>query len=62
MDFIPDLPKTNGFNNILVIVDKLTKYGIFIPATTKVNKSEMARLFFWHLYVPYGLPKQIIGD
>lgn len=26
--FIPELPESNGFGNILVVMDKLTKYGI----------------------------------
>ena len=34
MDFIPELPVSDGFDNILVIVDKLTKYAILIPTTT----------------------------
>src|ERR1700683_3147036 len=29
MDFIPELPEPKGHNNVLVIVDKLTKYTIF---------------------------------
>lgn len=62
MDFIPELPESNGYNNILVIVDKLTKYAVFVPTSTSVNESETAKLFFRHIYVPYGLPKQIISD
>ena len=28
MDFIPELPECKGYDNVLVIVDKLTKYTI----------------------------------
>jgi len=38
MDFIPELPLSNGFDNILVIMDKLTKYAIFIPTTTTITE------------------------
>ena len=62
MDFIPELPESNGFNNILVIVDKLTKYGIFIPCSTKITEDETARLFFKHFIAHYGLPQQVITD
>ena len=62
MDFIPELPKSNGFDNILVIVDKLTKYGIFIPCSTRITEEETARLFFKHVVAQYGLPQQVITD
>ena len=62
MDFIPELPLSNGFDNILVIVDKLTKYAIFIPTTVKINEVETARLFFKHVITKFGIPRQIISD
>ena len=62
MDFIPELPTSNGFNNILVIVDKLTKYAIIIPTTTMVNKVETTRLFFKHVVSKFGIPRQVISD
>ncbi len=62
MDFIPDLPESNGFNNILVVVDELTKYGIFIPTTTKIDEQETAGLVFKNIICDYGLPRQIISD
>ena len=62
MDFIPDLPNSNGFDNILVIVDKLTKYGIFIFCSTKITEEDTAKLFFKHIITQYGLPQQIITD
>ena len=49
MDFIPELPESDGYNNILVIVDKLTKYAIFIPTTTTITEKGTAELFFQHM-------------
>ena len=63
MDFIPELPETqSGFNNILVVVDKLTKYAIFIPTVTKLKEVECAKLVFDHIFSRFGLPRQIISD
>ena len=44
MDFITELPDSAGFNSILVIVDKLTKFAIFIPTHNKVNEEGTATL------------------
>ena len=52
MDFIPELPECKGFDNVLVIVDKLTKYAIFIPTTTTITEKATAELFFPTCYFP----------
>lgn len=62
MDFIPELPNSKGFNNILVIIDKLTKYTIIIPMTTQVTEEETARLFFKHVVSKFGILHQVISD
>ncbi len=62
MDFIPELPDASGHDNILVIVDKLTKYAFFIPCNTKITDEETARLFYHHVISKFGIPSQIITD
>ena len=62
MDFIPELPSSSGFDNILVIVDKLTKYTIFIPTTVSVTEVETAEFFFYHIISKFGIPQQVITD
>ena len=62
MDFIPELPESEGFDNILVIIDKLTKYGLFIPCKNTINEIETAELVFKHVICDYGIPRQIITD
>ena len=37
MDFIEELPNSNGYNSILVIVDRASKQSIFIPTDTKIT-------------------------
>ena len=62
MDFIPELPECEGYNNVLVIVDKLMKYTIFIPTTTTLTEKGTAALFFQHVISQYGIPRQVITD
>lgn len=60
MDFIPELPRTESGN--LVIVDKLTKFAIFIPTQTTLNDRECAKLIVDNVFTRFGLPRQIITD
>jgi len=62
MDFIPELPLSDGFDNILVIVDKLTKYAIFIPTTTTITEVGTAELFFHNIISKFSIPQQVIMD
>jgi hypothetical protein len=62
MDFILELPMSNGYDNVLVIIDKLTKYALFIPTTTMITKKGTAKLFFHHIMTQYGIPQQVISD
>lgn len=62
MDFITELPESHGYDSILVIVDKLTKYGIFVPTHTTVTEEETAKLIFKHVISKFGIPQQFISD
>ena len=62
MDFILELPLPSRFDNILVIVDKFTKYAIFIPTAISVTEVETAELFFHHIISKFSIPQQVITD
>ena len=62
MDFILELPLSSGFDNILVIVDKLIKCTIFIPNTVSVTEVETAELFFYYIISKFSIPQQVITD
>ena len=63
MDFITGLPRTkDGHDAILVIVDRLTKWGYFVPTATTIDAKETARLFHDVVFARHGMPKRIVSD
>jgi len=62
MDFIIGLPASCNFTAILVVVDRLTKMGHFIPTTNEVDAAETALLFVQNVFKLHGLPDEIITD
>lgn len=62
MDFIEDLPTSEGHNSILVVVDRFTKMAHFIPTTTTLDSLGLARLLFDHMFSKHGLPEDIVSD
>lgn len=63
MDFITDLPPSEGFDSIFVIVDhNVTKGIVLIPCTKNIDASQTAKLYHDHVFQRFGLPKQIISD
>jgi len=61
-DFITKLPLAQGYDSILVVVDRLTKMVHFVPTTEKMSAKRLARLFRDNMWKLYGLPKSIISD
>jgi hypothetical protein len=63
MDFITDLPPSNGFDSILVIVDHgLTKGVILSPCKKTISSEQTGHLIFEHLLARFGRPNKIISD
>jgi hypothetical protein len=62
MDHIVELPISNGFNAILVIVDRFTKMAHFIPALTTDKSSDLAQRFIDNIFRLHGLPADIVSD
>ena len=62
MDFIEKLPSSSRFDNILVIVNWLTKQTIFIPAHDTIISVDLACLFVLHVFSKHGIPFHITSD
>jgi transposase InsO family protein len=62
-DFITDLPKTNrGYDTILAVHDKVTKYAYLIPACKNDTAEETAERMFAHVFSQHGLPRCLMSD
>ena len=62
MDFIEHLPASSGYTSILIIVDQLSKQGIFIPTVDEITAPQLAKLFVIHVFSMHGVPSHVTCD
>ena len=62
MDFITDLPLSDGMTTILTVVDRHTKMAHFIPAPKLPTAEETAVMFIKEVVRLHGLPREIVSD
>ena len=62
MDFIEQLPSSNGFTSILVVMDCLSKQGIFILTYDTITSPELAKLFIVHMFSKHRVPSHVTSD
>ena len=62
MDFIGELPKSQGFNFIFILICKLTKYAFSIPCTTNPTERKATQMIFAKSVTYVSLLRQIIAN
>jgi hypothetical protein len=63
MDFITNLPISNGFDSIFIVVDQgLSKGVILCPCNKTINADETMKLYIDNVFIQFGLPDTIISD
>ena len=62
MGLIIDIPKSEGKNDIMVVVDRLTKYEHFFALSHHFNASTIYELFLETFQKLHGNPKIIVND
>ncbi|CAJ2648236.1 unnamed protein product [Trifolium pratense] len=62
MDFITGLPKSKGYEAILVVVDRLSKYVHFVPLKHPYTAKVIAETFVREVVRLHGIPLSIVSD
>src|SRR5438105_5598565 len=57
-----EMPESQGYNNVLVVVDRFSKESVFIPCMKGETALSTAELFHDHVWCQHGLPKTVISD
>src|SRR6266446_1031821 len=58
VDMIGELPDSKGYNAILVVVDRLSKWIHTVPTVTSLDSAGVAQLFLEHIWCHHGLPEE----
>ena len=61
-DFTTDLPLSNGYDSILVVIDGFSKEVEFIPTTKTITALKTAKLYLFNMWKNHRLPCSIISD
>jgi len=62
LDFIVILPKSNGYDAILVAMDRLSKYGHFILIKHPCSARNIAEGFVKEAVILHGILTSIVSD
>jgi len=61
INFIVNLPNSNGFMNVIVVINHLIKMRYIIPIDL-INAISVAKYFVKHVFKLHGLPNLIISN
>ena len=62
LDFVEGLPKSDGHEVILVVVDKFTKYAHFFALKHPYSAISVAKVLYDGVIKLHGLPQTIVSD
>ena len=62
MDFVGELPESEGFNAILVVTDRFTKVLHYLVANTTCTAADVANAYINDIWRLHGLPRHITCD
>ncbi|KAL4384927.1 hypothetical protein GQ457_15G020150 [Hibiscus cannabinus] len=62
MDFITELPSSNGKTMIFVVVDRLSKFGHFTELPSNFTSNMVAEVFVTDIILLHGVQAEIVTD
>jgi transposase InsO family protein len=62
IDMIGPLPMSQGYDAILVVVDRFSKMIRLIPTNVTLSSSQLAHIYRDEIWKLHGIPKRIISD
>ncbi|KAF4569440.1 hypothetical protein EYR36_009231 [Pleurotus pulmonarius] len=62
VDFIVELPESDGFDAVMNVVDSVSKRAHFIPTHTTVSALGSANLYLQNVWKLHGLPRSVVSD
>lgn len=62
LDFVEGLPISRGYNSVLVVVDKLTRYAHFIPLRHPYSVLQVPKAYMDNVFKLYGPPDAMVSD
>lgn len=60
MDFVDGLPRSAGFNCIMVVVDKFSRYAHFVHLSHPYTALSVANAYMQNIFKLHSLPKAIV--
>ena len=62
MDFITQLPKSEGYTTICIVVDRFSKFAHFLPLKLGFTAKTVAQVFISTVVKLHGFPTSIVSD
>ena len=56
------LPNSNSFTAILVVIDWASQQGIFVPTYDTITSEQLAQLFILHVFSKHSVPNHVTSD
>jgi len=56
MDFIEQLPESESYTDILIVIDRLMKQAVFMPTRRTINMKELSQVFIREVFSKHSIP------